>query len=355
MGRRIAVTAMIVMWSLTTATAALADPPGPTDYMSEVTEISPESAGIAVEIIGGDSFVLLETDDGVTVDVVGYQGEPYLRFLADGTVEENRWSPSKYLNEDRYADGDTPAEATADAAPEWQVVSDDGSFAWHDHRTHWMNEEPPPGRAPGDQVAEGVVPLVVDGVEVDVAVASVWQQAPSSLPVVLGFTTGLLLVPAMLRRRDVAVLPALVILAACATVVGVVAYLSVPAETGPPWSLWVFPATAGSLALLVVGWGNRGGFVERQRRTLMLIAALELVGWGVAHWGWLWSAILPTELPFWVDRFVASTVLVGAIGAAAAVLVAAAAPLSTSPGSAAATGLLREPQLRRPSRRRFRK
>ena len=68
------------------------------------------------------------------------------------------------------------------------------------------------------------------------------------------------------------------------------------------------------------------GCTARQERTLLLIAALELVGWGVAHWDWLWPAILPTSLPFWVDRLVASTTLVGALGAAAAVIVAAAAP-----------------------------
>ena len=169
--RRLSIAMVLVaMWSMTPATMALADPPGPTDYMSEVTEIDPGVTGISIEIIGGDSFVLLAADNEVTVDVVGYQGEPYLRFLANGTVEENQVAPSKYLNEDRYADSEMPDEASAEADPEWQIVSSDGSFAWHDHRTHWMNEVPPPGSAPGDTVAEGVVPLVVGGVEVDVTV-----------------------------------------------------------------------------------------------------------------------------------------------------------------------------------------
>jgi hypothetical protein len=354
--RRLSIAMVLVaLWSMAPTTTALADPPGPTDYMSEVTETDPGVSGISIEIIGGDSFVLLGAEIGVTVDVVGYQGEPYLRFLADGTVEENQLAPSKYLNEDRYADTEMPEAANADADPEWQIVSGDGSFAWHDHRTHWMNEVPPPGSAPGDQVTEGVVPLVVDGVEVKVTVVSVWQQHPSSLPVVVGFTIGLLLVFALLRGRDAVVLPVLVVLSTAATFVGIAAYLSVPQETVPPWSLWAFPVTAGLLSLLVAAFRSRGGFVERQQRTLMLVAAFELVGWGVAHWSWLWPAILPTNLPFWLDRLVGSTVLVGAIGAAAAVLVGAAAPLSTSSGRAPATGLLREPQLRRPSRRRFRR
>lgn len=315
-----------LLWLTFGTAAALADPPGPTDYLSEVTEIEPVAPGIAVEIIGGDSFVLLTVDPGTAVDVVGYAGEPYLRFGPDGTVEENRLSPSKYQNEDRFAITDMPADADAAAAPEWVVVAGDGSFAWHDHRTHWMNEVPPPGKAPGDTVVEGVVPLLVDGAEVDVTVVSVWQRPPSSLPVALGFTVGLLLAYAALRRRD-GLAGLVTALALAATTTGGLAYLSVPPETAPPWSLWVLPVTATALSLSVLIGGSRSEFVARQQRTFLLISSLELAGWGVAHWDWLWPAVLPTSLPFWMDRFVASTVLVSALGAAAAVVGAAAAPV----------------------------
>ncbi|MCP3994094.1 MAG: hypothetical protein GY722_03375 [bacterium] len=323
--RRVAIAAVLAaLWMVTGVAAAAADPPGPTEYLSEVTEIDPAVPGIAVEIVGGDSFVVLSVDRGVVVDVVGYAGEPYLRFLADGTVEENRLSPSKYLNEGRYAISEQPDDADVDADPEWVVVAEDGSFAWHDHRTHWMNDMPPPGRGPGDQVAEGVVPLMVNGDEVDVTVISVWQHPPSSLPVVLGFTLGLFMSYAVVRRRGKLIVGVVLSLALAATIVGGVAYLSVPTETAASWSLWVFPVTSAALAGLVAL--GRGGSDVSRRRTLLLIAALELVGWGVAHWGWLWPAVLPTALPFWIDRFVASTVLVGAIGAAVAVIVATAAP-----------------------------
>jgi len=116
-------------------------------------------------------------------------------------------------------------------------------------------------------------------------------------------------------------------LALAATATGGIAYLSVPAETVPPWSLWVLPATAAVLAATLLVGASSSEFVARQQRTFLLIAALELVGWGVAHWGWLWPAVLPTSLPFWLDRFVASTVLMSALGAAAAVVGAAAAPV----------------------------
>ncbi|MDJ0954906.1 MAG: hypothetical protein QNJ81_14610 [Acidimicrobiia bacterium] len=315
-----------VLWVLGTAGVASADPPGPTDYLSEVVDIDPNVAGIEVEIVGGDSFVLLTVAPGIGVDVVGYSGEPYLRFLPDGTVEENQLAPSKYLNEDRYAAGEIPTEADATAEPRWMVVADDGAYAWHDHRTHWMNEIPPPGRGPGDQVAEGVVPLFVDGVEVDVTVASVWQDPPSSLPVVLGLAGGVLLAIAMIRRRSKLTAAAILGLAAVALVAGGTAYLSVPTETAPPWSLWVFPLTSALLSGVVLLGRGRSEFVARYESFLLLIAALELVGWGVAHWGWLWPAILPTALPFWMDRFVGAVTLVGALGATAAVVAEAVAP-----------------------------
>ena len=301
---------------------AVADPPGPTDYLSEVVEVEPFVGGFEVEIIGGDSFVLLRVNGGTNVEVVGYQGEPYLRFLKDGTVEENSVSPSKYLNEERYG-GDLPAAADASAAPVWRVVADDGSYAWHDHRTHWMNPQPPPGLGPGDQVAEGVVPLLVDGVEVDVTVKSVWQRPPSPVPVAFGLTTGTAVAYAAFTWRRKQVVWVVLILAAAATVMGTTAYLSVPSETGPIWSLWVLPVTSLLFAGAVALGRSREGLFYRRRSVLLLVAAFELVAWGVLHWGWLWPAIIPTAAPFWLDRFVAAVVLAGSVGSAAAIVAAA--------------------------------
>ena len=46
----------------------------------------------------------------------GYDGEPYLRFRADGTVQENQNSPATYLNRNRYAGAEVP-EAIARRRP----------------------------------------------------------------------------------------------------------------------------------------------------------------------------------------------------------------------------------------------
>jgi hypothetical protein len=324
MRRTATVALFMILWLLLDITAAAADPPGPTDYLGQVTEIDPELPGISIEIVGGDSFVVLVAEPGVTVDVIGYSGEPYLRYLPDGTVAENQLSPSRYLNEDRYAAAEVPADADAGAEPLWRVVASDGSYAWHDHRTHWMSSIKPPGRSPGDEVAEGVIPLFVDGVEVDVTVVSVWQEPPSALPIVLGVTVGLLVAFAAIRKREQVINAIVITASTAATIVGTVAYFSMPAETGPPWSLWALPATA--LVVGVVTVVRRTTMTAGSYRTLQMLGALELVLWGVLHWSWLWAALLPTRLPFWVDRFVSAGVLVGGIGAAIAVVLAATTP-----------------------------
>ena len=81
---------------------AHADPAVPTDFATEVVGIEPATPSIDVGVVGGDSFVELTVEPGTDVVVLGYWGEPYLRFNSDGTVEENRRSPTVAENESRY-------------------------------------------------------------------------------------------------------------------------------------------------------------------------------------------------------------------------------------------------------------
>ncbi len=290
---------------------ALADPPGPTDYRTEVIGIEPAAAGFRIQVVGGDSFILVETDPGVTLEVIGYRGEPYLRFLDDGTVEQNDNSPTTYLNTDRYGIADVPPGATADAEPAWRVVATGGTFAWHDHRTHWMNAQRPPGREPGEVILEGVVPLIVDGVPVDVTVRSVWEPPPSPALPLGGMALGLAIVAgAALRRASIRALTIVLAgLAAVTSVLGVLAAVSVPPETGPPWSLWVPPLAALAMAAAALLAAPR-----RWASSPALVGALVLTVWGFLHQEWMWRAILPTTTPFWAERFATGAVLVAGIG-----------------------------------------
>ena len=107
-----------LVWLALLAGPAAADAARPGDVSSQVTAVTPASAGIHAEVLGGDSFLRLRVDPGIQVVVIGYQDEPYLRVEADGTVQVNDRSPARWLNEKRLADVPVPpsADPTAPAA-----------------------------------------------------------------------------------------------------------------------------------------------------------------------------------------------------------------------------------------------
>ncbi len=182
-----------------------ADPPGPTEYLSTIQAVEPPTGSIAVRMIGGDSFFEVSQLEPVLIEVVGYQGEPYLRISPDGVVEENRLSASTYLNQERYGAGDiVPDFVENDADPDWVQVGTGGRYAWHDHRSHWMNPKRPPGAEPGDTILEAVIPLRVDGNDVSVTVVSILEEPASPLPAIGGAAVGLVAAALLMRRQMVA-------------------------------------------------------------------------------------------------------------------------------------------------------
>lgn len=108
-----------------------------------------------------DGYLGLRSTCGGTVTVLGYEDEPYLRFSAAG-VEENRNSPAAYLNLDPQANVTVPPTANAAADPDWVMRSSLPTYRWHDHRTHWMNDQPPQTDARMVRVSEWTIPLVFD-------------------------------------------------------------------------------------------------------------------------------------------------------------------------------------------------
>jgi hypothetical protein len=137
-----AVVAVAALLALAVAPAASAHQGNP-NYRSVIDSVTPNVSGVRLEILNLDDRLELQNDSGRTVVVQGYNGEPYARLLADGTVQVNRRSPAFYLNDDRFAQVKVPASAKPDATPQWQLVDKAGRFEWHDHRIHWMSTVPP--------------------------------------------------------------------------------------------------------------------------------------------------------------------------------------------------------------------
>lgn len=301
---------------LATPAPAFADPAGPTDFRTEIVAVRPPTDALTATIEGGDAFVRLAVEPGHEVIVLGYDGEPYLRFGPDGTVERNRLSFATYHNEDRNGREVDPALYDHDADPDWEKVAGGGTYAWHDHRAHLMGERPA-GLDPGESLPPGFVPLSVDGRPVEIEVLTTLQPAPSLLPALAGLLLGLLVVilgalagPATMNLSALA-------LSAAALGVGLTQYLSLPGETGPSMTWWLLPALALACSIAVIA---TYGWSEMLRDALIAIAGLDLVVWALTRQSGLTRAVLPTDLPFWLDRLVTAAALSGGIALAFAAI-----------------------------------
>jgi hypothetical protein len=152
------------------------------DFDGRVRSVTPALPGVTARILQFGDELEVVNDTGVDLEVPGYSGEPYLRIGPDG-VWRNTRSPATYLNLDRYAANGMPATADVEAPAEWQQVSTEPRYLWHDHRTHWMSQGmlPPivaadPGRA--HTVIEWTVPMTHGGEPVVVAGELTWSPPP---------------------------------------------------------------------------------------------------------------------------------------------------------------------------------
>jgi hypothetical protein len=136
-------------------------------FSSELRGLKPAVDGLGVEVLDGDDAIRFRNVTGRSFVIPGYDDEPYLRFRANGVVEENVRSPTKYVNVDRYALAPIPSVADSDAPPRWKPVSRNGEYDWHDHRIHWMSRETPPqvkDRGRRTKVMDWAIPIAfVDG------------------------------------------------------------------------------------------------------------------------------------------------------------------------------------------------
>jgi hypothetical protein len=126
------------------ASAAGHEGPGPAlpGFKATVKGLKPGTRGVTLKVLGGEDQLWLLNRSGKTITIIGYEGEPYLRFTPRG-IYQNRNSPATYLNADRFARAVVPRSAHAGAKPVWRRLAKSRAWAWHDHRIHWMSTFPP--------------------------------------------------------------------------------------------------------------------------------------------------------------------------------------------------------------------
>lgn len=300
------------------AAPAAADAPRPTNYRSTVTDVTPAlPAEATIRVIGGDSLLELSLPAGHTALIADYptsddaEAVPYLRFDADGTVQRNALAVATTANEARYGTSSTVPDP--DAAPQWETVAPDGTYAWHDHRIHWMSPTAPRAVDADGKVdlggADGTwsVPLEVDGTATVITGELVLEPPPSrastfALPV---FSLVLIAVTIAVRdrfgRRPVGIL---------ATGVGVLAVVTA-------WATWdAVPADAGGsiipvvVAAVAAAAGLTAAFAPSKAEIPAIAASsATLLGWGILRFPVITHAVLPTTLDPWLDRIVTSAAI----------------------------------------------
>lgn len=300
---------LIIGW----AGPAAADAAEPGDLSSAVTSVEPDPGGFSIETAGGDSFLSLTVDEGTEVVVLGYEGEPYLRFANDGLVEQNLNSPATYINDDRYgADDLTPERLqgvdVTTLEPDWEQVATDGTFAWHDHRTHEMRADSPVPR--GESYAWSAPVLIeVDGTPVEVNGEITFAADVSPLP---WFALALVVAGALvlLAARLPEIVPPLLVagVALLATGVAWVGYAVQPPSAGAS----ILPAVVGLIALALGVVAVAG---ERLRVVGLVAGGVFLATWAVFRLAVLSNPVLPTTVPFAFERLVTALALGVGIGA----------------------------------------
>ena len=300
------------------ASPAAADGAGPTRFESVIDDVRPDLDEVEVSIVGGDAFIQVEADEGTEVAIDGYDGEPYLRIEADGTVQQNVRSPSVYLNLTRGgSEGRFPDGVSSGAEPEWETIGRGGIVSWHDHRIHWMPEQDPTVGADG-LVQAWALPLDVDGTRVEVTGRLLLRESVFPWAAIVAVVAaGAAFVLGRTARLRLAVL-GVASLAAVATAVA--AFTINPPRSGAS----VIPVALPVIAVVAVAagwWSTSTGRRGIWQLAFPLAAVAALFGWVVQRLGVFWMATVPTAMPVWLDRALTGVALGAAVGTAVAVLI----------------------------------
>ena len=147
------------------------DPPA-SSYLAKVARVPP---GVTVKVIDGDQRLWMRVDPRRTVEVLDYQGAPYLRFDRAG-VQVNEASAMYYLNQ--VPAQLPPLHTGPGVRPRWSPVSGGHAYGWHDGRLHALATT---ALAPGARdLGTWSVRLRVDGAPGAIGAACTTPPAPRS-------------------------------------------------------------------------------------------------------------------------------------------------------------------------------
>jgi hypothetical protein len=277
--------------ALVVATPAAAhgqDAPIATSVRVVVNAVEPAGipAGIAVRAVEAGARLELTNHSAAVVEILGLQGESFLRVRRDG-VDENRNSPTLYAS--RSLRGDA-APAGRGSEPDWQPASEQPVVRWHEERA---------------RIADWSVPLLIDGAT-PAAIRGTIETVPApSMPVWWIGALALAVVASIGPRVPLAIVLGAV---AIAVTVALAAAVTTPGAAGEfftqlrarGWSLLTGLAV---LAAGLVGWRRRADLA------LAATAGCAAVAAGFAHSGVFANAVIAG--PNWIRAAVAVVIGLG--------------------------------------------
>jgi len=313
------------------------------NYQTRILTVEPAVPGLRIEVIDAGARLQVRNTTSQVVTVLGYAGEPYLRIGPDG-VFENRRSPATYLNRVRVNPAPPPADANADAAPDWRHVGDGDTAVWHDHRAHWMGATDPPQVKAAPNRRQAVVPawqvdLLAGGQPVRVTGDLRWVPGPTPWPWVAVAIGCLLGVLAAARHRRwpqlLAGLTGLLIVIDIVHTAGIWAGTSASAASKIGAS---YLSLAGWILGGVAIWRLLGDHPRRASIYLLTAAVLMADIGGIGDLASLYRSQLAVALPNPLTRALVATTLGLGIGLAVTALVHARQLPRRRPPPAAAEG-----------------
>jgi hypothetical protein len=121
----------------------------------------------------GNGEIELHVSAGTEIVVIGYEREPFAKIDAEGNMFGNLNSPTWWMTLDK-GHGSAPRGLDL-SQPNWEWVRAGGSLQYHDHRVHYMVSSIDESLHQGGQVFDFALPFIVDGAEVSVTGAMVFD------------------------------------------------------------------------------------------------------------------------------------------------------------------------------------
>ncbi|MFG1920950.1 Dyp-type peroxidase [Cryptosporangium sp. NPDC048952] len=266
-------------------------------------------SGVELRVVENGSKLEARNTTDTDVVVRGYQNEPYAKIGPDGVfVNEN--SPAYYVNADRYGVTTVPASADPRTPPSWRKLSNENSFRWHDHRTHWMQTSLPPlvSQAPDEfhEISHWTITLDYAGKALTGTGTLAWVPGPAPWGWFVAVAV-LLVVPALLLRWALPVVVGAVVVSDAAHSIGV-ALLEQSNQVVsllPQVAVW---AIGGFAVWLLIRRHDGGPWAAA------IVGVCVAVASGVPDLPVFWRSSAPTVLPLVVDRLAVAVSLGAGLG-----------------------------------------